>query len=159
RAYTLARAGQEVRLGERHVEIHDVSLITYDYPRLRVEVRCGKGTYIRSLARDLGAHFGGGALVETLRRTRVGPFTVEEVVPLPADPQLARSRLLAPGAAVSDLLPIQVPSAVIDRLRKGQRVSWKGAAAQANREGEVEVAVFDDKNQLAAIACWDTKEN
>jgi hypothetical protein len=56
-------------------------------------------------------------------------------------------------------LRIQVPGAVIDRIRKGQRASWHGPAGLANGENAVEIAVFDDNNQLAAIACWTAKEN
>src|SRR6266849_314652 len=74
RAYALARRGEEVVLQPRAVQIHRIDIQQYEYPRLRLEVHCGNGTYIRSLARDLGIVLGCGAMIETLRRTQVGPF-------------------------------------------------------------------------------------
>src|SRR5439155_13312830 len=74
RAYDLARAGRDFSLRPRTVHIRSLDLLAYHYPWLDIQVCCGKGTYIRSLARDLGQRLGCAALVETLRRTRVGPF-------------------------------------------------------------------------------------
>src|SRR5262249_42878594 len=77
RAYDLARRGEQVALQPRRVQVHGINLLAFDYPQLELEVVCGKGTYIRSLARDLGERLDCGGLVETLRRTRVGPFTAD----------------------------------------------------------------------------------
>ena len=85
RAYDLARQGQEVDLRPRKVHVYGIDVLKYEYPWLKVEIRCGKGTYVRSLARDLGERLGCGALVQTLRRTRVGLFVVEDAVPSDAD--------------------------------------------------------------------------
>src|SRR5205823_5289608 len=74
RAYVLARQGKAVGLAARPVEVHAIKLMEYAYPRLDVEVRCGKGTYIRALARDIGDRLSCGAYLEDLRRTRVGHF-------------------------------------------------------------------------------------
>ncbi len=90
RAYDLARQGQDVDLRPRRVHVYGIDVCRYDYPHLELEVRCGKGTYIRSLARDLGARLGCGALIQTLRRTRVGPFTTDDAVPMDADAATAR---------------------------------------------------------------------
>src|SRR5205807_6864958 len=62
RAYELARKGREFALPPRQVVVHAIQVLRYDYPHLNLEVRCGKGTYIRSLARDLGEELGCGAL-------------------------------------------------------------------------------------------------
>ena len=70
RAYDLARRGEEVSLQARKVRVYAVEILAYTWPRLELEVRCGKGTYIRSLARDLGKRLGCGGLIESLRRTR-----------------------------------------------------------------------------------------
>ncbi len=75
----------------------------YEYPELDLEVRCGKGTYIRSLARDLGERLGCGAYVRMLRRTRVGPFVAEDAVNLDMDAATVQARLLPPAAALSEL--------------------------------------------------------
>src|SRR4029079_12169021 len=77
RAHKLVRKGQQVALAARTVRIDAIRVTGYDWPWLNVEVDCGKGTYIRSIARDLGAKLDCGGLVQTLRRTRVGPFTAE----------------------------------------------------------------------------------
>ena len=80
RAYTLARKGEDVELEPRTVRIDAIDLLEYAWPHLRVEVRCGKGVYVRSLARDLGKALGTGGYLSGLRRTAVGPYTVEEAV-------------------------------------------------------------------------------
>src|SRR5205823_4343017 len=72
RAYDLARRGEEVTLQPRKVQVYSIDIRRYDYPEVDLEVRCGKGTYIRSLARDLGELLGCGGLVQVLRRTRIG---------------------------------------------------------------------------------------
>src|SRR5947209_5602070 len=109
RAYALARQGHEVDLSPRRVHIYGIDVLTYDYPHLELEVRCGKGTYIRSLARDLGERLGCGGLVAMLRRTRVGPFAAEGAVTPETDPAEARSRLLPAEMAVAELARVTLP--------------------------------------------------
>ncbi|USN99564.1 MAG: tRNA pseudouridine(55) synthase TruB [Phycisphaeraceae bacterium] len=82
RAYTLARAGQLDALEPRPVVIHELRIESFDWPMLTLDVRCGKGTYIRSLARDLGRTLGVGGTLAGLRRTRVGRFDVADAVGL-----------------------------------------------------------------------------
>src|SRR5436189_281286 len=79
-------AGEAVVLAPRHVRVYGIDLLYFDYPRAELEVRCGKGTYIRSLARDLGERLGRGALVETLCSTRVGPFSTADALGVDAAP-------------------------------------------------------------------------
>jgi tRNA pseudouridine55 synthase len=81
RLHQLARAGVEVERAPRRVRIHAIELLEWAAPRLRLRVRCGSGTYIRSLAADIGEALGCGGHVEALRRTRFGPFGLEEAVP------------------------------------------------------------------------------
>jgi tRNA pseudouridine55 synthase len=120
-----------------------------------VEVRCGKGTYIRSLARDLGERLGCGALVRTLRRTRVGPFTAGEAVTLEATAETARARLLPLSAAVAELPRLSVEAAAVNSLRHGQAVPV-GRLSQAV-VGE-RVAVFDAVGNLVGVALVDRKK-
>lgn len=96
RAHDLARRGEAVELKPRPVRIDAVRLLDYEWPFVEVEVDCGKGTYIRSIARDLGAKLGCGGLVATLRRTRVGPFTAEQAIGLELSWEEARKRLRQP---------------------------------------------------------------
>ncbi|MCZ2342984.1 MAG: tRNA pseudouridine(55) synthase TruB [Bacteroidales bacterium] len=98
RAHALARSGQAVELTPRSVRVDSVELLGYEWPFLAVRIACGKGTYIRSIARDLGGILGVGGLVATLRRTRVGPFTVERAVSPELDPQSVRQHLLPMSA-------------------------------------------------------------
>ena len=82
RAYALRRAGENVTLKPKSVRIDEIELTHYDdeTKQLGLRVVCGKGTYIRSLARDLGRALGSGAFLTELRRTRVGDFTVDNCV-------------------------------------------------------------------------------
>ncbi len=78
RAYELARAGEEVELRQALINIYEMELLEYDLPRIRVRVRCSKGTYIRSLAREIGEQLRSGAHLTSLRRTRSGGFTTSQ---------------------------------------------------------------------------------
>ncbi len=82
RAYALARKGKEVTLEARPVQIDSIKIVSYDWPMLSIHVICGKGTYIRSLGRDIGAELGAGGMLTALRRTQVGKFTLENAITL-----------------------------------------------------------------------------
>jgi tRNA pseudouridine55 synthase len=156
RSYDLARQGEDVTLQPRRVEIDGIDLLAYEYPRLELEVRCGKGTYIRSLARDLGERLGCGALVETLRRTRVGPFEPGGAVALDADAATARSRLLPVSAAVAELPAVTLDPGDLSRLRQGQGVRLPdGPVAGGEEAAGSEVAVYDAAGGLVAVAVVD----
>jgi len=81
--YQLVRQGLSPELRPRRVTIHSIRLIKYEPPVVTVEVECGKGTYIRSLAHDLGQRLGCGAYLNSLTRLRCGPFTIDDAVTLP----------------------------------------------------------------------------
>jgi tRNA pseudouridine55 synthase len=80
RAYTMARKGKEVTLRPQRIHIYEMKLLTFQPPQVSIEVTCSKGTYIRSLARDLGVELGSGAHLTGLRRTRIGPYEVEKSI-------------------------------------------------------------------------------
>jgi tRNA pseudouridine55 synthase len=80
RAYDLARRGKAVQLEPRPVRVYGIEILRYAWPLLSLRIDCGRGTYIRSLARDLGEALGVGGYLTELRRTRVGPFGVESAV-------------------------------------------------------------------------------
>ncbi len=88
-AYKKARQGKEVRLAPREVEIESCDIIEYKYPQLRLHVKCSSGTYIRSLAHDLGDVLRCGSYLEGLRRTKVGEWSIGESCP-PSDASWAR---------------------------------------------------------------------
>lgn len=77
RAYNLARQGKEVKLEPRKVKIDKIEIINWAWPFVSLRVNCGKGTYIRSLAHDIGERLGCGGYVKELRRTAIGEFKVE----------------------------------------------------------------------------------
>ncbi|MBM3281322.1 MAG: tRNA pseudouridine(55) synthase TruB [Candidatus Harrisonbacteria bacterium] len=83
RSYALARKGVAINLSPRPVTIYAIDLISYDYPTLLLRIHCGKGVYIRSLARDLGVSLKIGAYLTDLVRERVGPYTLENSLTLP----------------------------------------------------------------------------
>ena len=91
RAYAMARRGEHVELAARKVRIDSIEVLGYTWPNLELRVRCGKGTYIRSLGRDIGAVVGAGGVLTALRRTRVGRFELAQAqrlgdLPDPLDP-------------------------------------------------------------------------
>ncbi len=78
RAYKLARDGKEVEIPERIVTIHGIELLEYDYPLLKIRAHVGSGTYIRSLAVDIGAALGTGAYCRALRRLTIDKWSVDD---------------------------------------------------------------------------------
>ena len=139
RAYDLARAGETVELAERPILIEALRLVDVpDRDHATFEVTCGKGTYIRSLVRDMGRTLGTAAHVTMLRRVAVGPFTEDHMISLENLVELGHK---APGGDVKTgaLLPIEtvldgIPALAIDdeqarRLKLGQAVLLRGANA------------------------------
>jgi tRNA pseudouridine55 synthase len=78
RAYKLARAGKEVKMRKSRVSIYDIQVLDYKYSDLKLKVQCSKGTYIRSLANDIGQALGVGAYADELKRTAVGDFSIQK---------------------------------------------------------------------------------
>jgi tRNA pseudouridine55 synthase len=155
RAHQLARRGESVSLTARQVTIHNIELLRYDYPEVEVIVHCGKGTYIRSLARDLGTRLGCGGYVATLRRLRVGPFTPEQAVPLDADRQTARSRLLPLALALAELPRWTADTDQIARLRRGQSLALPPGFA--THEEATAIGLFDAVGQVVGVGRLDAK--
>jgi tRNA pseudouridine55 synthase len=122
RMYDLARRGDQVDLPPRTVEIDRIDLVDWQLPLAVVDVVCGKGTYIRSLARDLGMALGCGAHLQALRRTAVGPLVISDAIPLEqllVDPAQIQQWLLPPEAAVADWPRIDVDDVTAARVRNG----------------------------------------
>lgn len=92
RAYDLARQGQVLELRARPVVIHSIDILAYQWPILDLDIRCGKGTYVRSMARDIGAALGCGGMLDALQRTAVGTYALAqarqiEALPTPFGPE------------------------------------------------------------------------
>lgn len=80
RAYDLARGGSDMQLAPKQIRIDDIELLDYDLPRIKIRVVCGKGTYIRSLARDIGEAMNSGGHLSDLQRTRIGEYRIEDCI-------------------------------------------------------------------------------
>ncbi len=103
-AYQLARRGRQVELAVRSVTIHHLEVIRYEYPTLVLDIKCGSGTYIRALGRDLAESLGTAAVMSALERTAVGRFYVEDACePNALTAESLPSRLLSPRLAIPDL--------------------------------------------------------
>lgn len=147
RAYDLARRGQEVDLTPRTIVIHQIVVNAFTYPHLDIEVRCGKGTYIRSLARDLGVKLGCGGYIASLRRLEVGWFKEDDAIAIDSDAECARARLLPPWRAVQDWPPTVLSAEDADRLRHGQRIPMPPGVGAAGSH----IAVVDDVQRSIAV--------
>ena len=77
RAYDLARKGEQVELKPRKIQVHEIEILEYDFPLLKLKIDCGSGTYIRSIGRDIGDVLGCGAVMTDLERTLIGEFTID----------------------------------------------------------------------------------
>lgn len=126
RLYRKARRGETVERPARLVTIHELELLSFDGERLRLGVHCSKGTYVRSLARDLGEALGCGAHLSALRRIRSAPFDVADAVDLDELRELDRDQaraLLKPADQVLVALPaVHLDAAAATRLLSGQRL-------------------------------------
>jgi len=150
RAYKLARAGRRPDLSPRSVTVHEIGLLHYDWPVLEIEVRCAAGTYIRALARDIGAALGTGGYCSRLTRTEVGIFHLERAVSVEElDP--ARD-LISPLLALGALPQVAVEPADRSRVLNGRSVPLKAVALPARVD---EVALIDRAGRLLALAAID----
>ena len=132
RAYDLARDGEEVVLEARPVEIDALRIVSHDGATTTFEAECGKGTYVRAIARDLGLALGCLGHVAHLRRTRVGPFGIADaaqVETLRESPESAAGALLPVMAALSLIPEIAVNRDAAMRLKRGQSVLLRGRDA------------------------------
>jgi tRNA pseudouridine55 synthase len=156
RAYDLARDGEVVELEARPVEIHRLSLIDIPDPDHAVlSAECGKGTYVRALARDMGRVFGCFGHVSALRRTGVGPFREQDGVSLDrleaADATTLAGLLQPVAAGVQGLPTFSVSRADAARLARGQAVLLRGRDAPIV-EGSVAIFTQGDLIALAEAA-------
>jgi tRNA pseudouridine55 synthase len=153
RAYRLARRGEQVELTPRSVHVHNIDIIEYEYPLLDVEIACGSGTYIRSIARDVGHHLGCGALLQELRRTRIGAFCIDDALAVSSLDRDAIERALRPiSLGVAGMPAITIEAADAARMRNGVALAYL-EAEESNRE----IAVFDQHGLLVAIAEHDAE--
>jgi len=130
--YNLARRGEEIERKPRRVTIHELLQVGGRGDRPELRVRCTKGTYVRTLAQDIGAALGCGAHLAALRRTGSGRFRLEDAATLEAleamTPALRRRRLLPLSELLVGLPRAELDEAAALRLRNGQVLSISGVA-------------------------------
>jgi tRNA pseudouridine55 synthase len=146
RAYELARAGEEVELAARPIEVYAFDIVRYAYPELVVDITCSKGTYVRSLGRDLAESLGTGAVMSALVRTAVGAFGVDDAV---APETLTRDNLaealLPARLAVADMPEVRLDNEQIAAIGNGGKLSGEIAPDCE------QCAAYDADGQLLAI--------
>lgn len=162
RLYDLARAGKVVDIPARPVQIYSLSLLDMDLPTVTLDVECGKGTYIRSLARDLGAALGCGAHLAGLRRTAVGVFEIADAVSLEdlegekgseaSSPLLpfSPSLLLSPETAVLDWPSITLDADQATYVRNGRPLALilEGQRIRAHAPDGVLLALLEREGAM-----------
>jgi tRNA pseudouridine55 synthase len=153
RAYKLARKGIEVELPKRKVTIRSIAITSMELPDLTMEVACSSGTYIRSLAADLGRRLGTGAHLKALRRLASEPFSVEEAIDLRdvSDTRLAE-KIVPLGRAVAHLQGTQIDARLAQKIRGGYQPDWRelseGLDADGRQAGPLKLL---NGNDLVAI--------
>ena len=160
RSYELARRKLAVPLKARKVHISKIEILDYDFPHLSLRVVCSRGTYIRSLASDLGEQLGCGGYVQALRRSRVGKMgldmamTLEQVREVCNSGDLAR-HFVAPHSALDNLSQIILNPHELKRFVHGSSVSIKPECALGDT---MVFAVYDPDMHLYGIGKWENKE-
>jgi len=156
RLHELARAGIEVERKPRRVTIHRLELLDFELPRLTLRVNCSKGTYIRSLAMDIGDRLGCGAHLTGLRRESSGPFSLADAVSLERLEKMeadeARALLLAPDSALTALPSVELAARNATDIGHGKVVSVDALPADQVRiyspEGFMGIGRIDERGQL-----------
>jgi tRNA pseudouridine55 synthase len=136
RAYDLARGGETFEIEPRPIQVYRLDLISAEANEAVLEAECGKGAYVRAIARDLGRALGCYGHVVELRRTRVGPFSVDSAVPLdrlPDDADLMARALLPLQAGLSEMPILRIERSGAAILRRGQKLLLRGAAPTQGR--------------------------
>lgn len=151
RAYQLAREGNPPDLEPRKVTIYDLKFMSYKSPDLAIEIECSAGTYIRSIAHDLGERLSTGAHLAALKRLKAGPFTIEDAIPLPklevgflVDKW---EKYVTPAADALPEFPIvEIDAKSLEHIRHGQRIQAKsgssGMARGISSDGEL-IAILE----------------
>jgi len=162
RAYKLARKGMDVQLRKRTVTIHSLRILSVDLPDVTMEIVCSSGTYIRSLAADLGRKLGTGAHLKSLRRLASGSFGVEEAISSEkifseGIHALLQDRMISLNSALPDMQEVVIEEDLEKRVRSGYQpsrsetvsrlkpVACSNGHIKLTREGEL-VAVLEIRN-------------
>jgi len=149
RLYELAREGVEIERAARRIHISELTRKSFSSDELEIGVTCSKGTYIRTLAMEIGRALGCGAYLVALRRTAVGPFQVEQAASLETlaleGPGRARERLLSVEVLVSGLARLDCSASEAVRFTQGRDIDGPAVAAGA------EIAVYGPGERFLGV--------
>ena len=156
-AYKRMRAGEEITLTARPIEIYELRIIDWQMPRLTLAVDCSKGTYIRSLAYDLGERIGVGAHLSALIRNRSGPFLLSQSKSLAQIAEAVEQDTLAPlltspDAVLQDYPALRLDATTVAQVLHGNAFSYDEEPAEVAR-------VYDMQGKFLAIAGWDEERH
>ena len=169
KAYEMAREGEEVEIAPRKIMVHHLEVLEWAPPEVVIDVHCSSGTYVRSLANDLGVQLGCGAYLVGLRRTKSGRFTLRDATPLRKLQESFNAgnwyQYLIPAAeALGDWPAIELSPDEVEGVRHGHRVKAVGEAELGSRvrgvstQGELvalmELVTGEDGSMLA----WQPKK-
>lgn len=151
RLYAKARRGEDVVAPPRNIVVHEMEMVSFESPRARIVVRCSKGTYVRALARDLGAAVGVPAHLSALRRTASGGYHVDDAISLDdLDDEEAAKRALRTGPSALRGVPlVEVDDDSAEHLGHGRPVGTRAALA------DEAIAVAHKGEQLVGIVRWE----
>lgn len=153
RAYELARQGNAVIPNARTVEVQEITVHRWEWPELSVRIRCGSGTYIRSIARDLGIRLGCGGLMSSLQRTAIGEFHLEQALDCEEpDLQQLATALIPPVQLVGTMPQYFCDDEALTELRCGRRIRLTAdQAAEFSADSSVAL-ISADRRHLLALA-------
>ena len=158
KAYEMARKGEEVDLQPRKIQVYSLELLEWDSPEAVVDVYCSSGTYVRSLAHDLGEILGSGAHLVGLRRTKSGRFSLRDAIPLRKlreafDMGTWYQYLIPAAEALSDWPSVELTPEQIDEVRHGHRIP-----GEEPTEGDI-IRAISEQGELVALLQYDHQNN
>lgn len=161
RAYKLARKGVKMDLRKRKITIYSLSILSVDLPHVTIEVRCSSGTYIRSLAAELGKSLGPGAHLKSLKRLASGSFKVQDAlgsneISAGDDGLALRDRIIPLRAALPNMEELEVNKDLAEKVRHGYHPTWEelkrvSALADPERPGDGHLKLVRDGDLLAIV--------
>ena len=153
RAYKAARQGKSLDIKPRPTHIDSIQIVAFEYPDFQIEIKCGKGTYVRTLGRDIAKSLGSDSVMTALKRTAVGAYSIESSSSLPEiQARPIEEMISSPCSVVSDLPKVVLGADEIQRLLHGKRLlssNWN-----VEDESGPELAAFDQSGQLLGILEW-----
>lgn len=161
--YELAREGKVIERKARPVKILDIQILEIDLPKVRMEVSCSKGTYIRTLCHDIGEKLGCGGCMESLIRTRVSTFRIEDAKTLDEIETLKQEGKLAELLVPIDVMFPSYPKITVKDdwkafAKNGNPLDLKMLKEACGQDEETQVRLYDESGKFIAIYQWKEKK-